>query len=98
MWIISGIVLLLSLLFAYIIIDIGLSSIFAYFHIEAWIVFSIIGLIIGLIKALSDDHWYVLTPLFFGFIGYIIAVFKFDGIIISIFIACFYSWIHDRCE
>lgn len=89
---------MISLFFAYIILDVGLSSIFAYFHIEGWMFFLIAGIIIGLIKALLDGNWYVITPLFFGLLGYIIAVFRFDGMVIAIILGIIYYKLHERSE
>lgn len=95
----SSIPLILALLFAGIIIDVGLTSIYAHFGWELWPSFTVIGLIIGIIVALTDGYWRLITPLVYAGAGYIFAQnWLIDGIIYSVILIAFYSAIKARFE
>ena len=87
------------MIFSGIIIDIGLTSIYAYFGWEFWPTFTVIGGIIGLIKGINDEHWRLPAICVFAFAGYMMAKhWMIDGIIIAIVIAIIYSFIEDKCS
>lgn len=89
--------MILPLLFAGIIIDIGLTSIYAHFGWELWPTFAVIGGIIGLIRGCTAEHWRILNMIVFAWAGYVFAQnWLVDGIIYAIIIAAVYSVIEDR--
>jgi len=80
-----------------IILDIGLTSIYAHFGWELWPSFAVIGAIIGLIRGLIAAHWRILSALVFAFAGYMLAQhWMIDGIIYAIIIAAVYSGIDNH--
>ena len=97
--ILSAIPVVIALLFAGIIIDVGLTSIYAHFGWEFWPTFTVIGLIAGIIAAAIDGYWRLLTPLVYAGAGYIFAEnWLVDGIIYSVIIIAIYSSIKTRFE
>ncbi len=92
-----AIMMAISMLFAGIILDIGLTSIYAYFGWEFWPTFVVIGALIGLIKGMQDECWRIPTILVYGFCGYVVAEqWMIDGIVYAIIIACIYGAIQRR--
>jgi len=99
MSLLSALPLMIALLFAGIIIDVGLTSIYAHFGWEFWPTFTVIGLIIGLIVALTDGYWRLLTPLVYAGAGYVFAEnWLVDGMIYSVLLIAVYSSIKVRFE
>jgi len=99
MSLLSALPLILALLFAGIIIDVGLTSIYAHFGWEFWPTFTVIGLIIGFIVALVDGYWRLITPLVYAAAGYVFAEnWLVDGIIYSAILIAIYSSIKTRFE
>ena len=96
---ISIIPAILAMVFAGIIIDVGLTSIYAHFGWEFWPTFTVIGLITGIIAALSDGYWRLPTIAVFALAGYVLAQqWMIDGIIYSIIIIAVYTSIKRRFE
>ena len=88
----SALPVIIALLFAGIIIDVGLTSIYAHFGWELWPTFTVIGLIAGLIAAVADGYWRLITPLVYAGAGYIFAEnWLIDGIIYAVIIIAIYS-------
>jgi len=93
----AALMILLPLFFAGIIIDVGLTSIYAHFGWELWPTFTVLGGIIGLIKGLSDEHWRILSMMVFAAAGYVLAwKWMVDGFIFAIIIVAVYSAVEDR--
>ncbi len=93
----TAITIILPLIFAGIILDVGLTSIYAHFGWEFWPTFTVIGGIIGLIKGCSDEHWRLLSTVVFAGCGYIVAQqWLLDGIIYAIIIASVYCTIENK--
>ena len=89
--------ILLPLIFAGIIIDIGLTSIYAHFGWELWPTFAVIGAIIGLIRGCICEHWRILSALVFAFAGCVIAEnWMLEGILRAIIIIAVYAVIEDK--
>lgn len=88
---------ILPLLFAGIIIDVGLTSIYAHFGWDLWPTFAVIGGIIGLILGCSAEHWRLLNTLIFAWAGYVFAQhWMIDGIIYATIISAVYSAIESH--
>lgn len=82
-----------------IILDIGLTSIYAHFGWELWPSFAVIGAVIGLIRGLIVAHWRIMSALAFAFAGYMLAQhWMIDGIIYAVIISAIYSTIDNRCN
>lgn len=95
----SVIPVVVALAFAGIIIDVGLTSIYAHFGWEFWPTFTVIGLIIGIFVALCDDHWRLVTPFVYAGAGYVFAQnWMIDGIIYSVIIIAVYTAVKEYFE
>ncbi len=95
----AAIPIVLALIFAGIIIDVGLTSIYAHFGWELWPTFTVIGAIIGLIRGISKGHWRIATVLAFSFAGYIMAKqWMIDGIILAVVITVIYCAVEDKYD
>jgi len=95
----SLIPVMLALAFAGIIIDVGLTSIYAHFGWEFWPTFTVIGLLIGIVVALSDDHWRVVTPFIYAGAGHVFAQnWMIDGIFYSVIILAAYTSVKEYFE
>lgn len=93
----TTITIILPLIFAGIIIDVGLTSIYAHFGWELWPTFAVIGGIIGFIRGCVGEHWRILSALVFAFAGYVIAdLWMMEGILRAIIIIAVYAVIEDR--
>lgn len=82
-------------------LDTALTSIFAYFDVEGWIVFAVAGLLLGLVvAALGELGGFALVhmPLFFALEGYLLWQFRPDGIVYCIVLGFVYSWLVDRLD
>lgn len=87
----------IALIFAGIIIDVGLTSIYAHFGWEFWPTFTVIGAFIGMIVGFTKEHWRILTIAAYAFAGYILAQqWMIDGIVYSIIFIAIYSFIENR--
>jgi len=82
-------------------LDTALTSIFAYFGVEGWVVFAVCGLLLGLLGALLDEHegfaW-VHMPLFCALEGYVLWEFRPDGIVYCVLLALAYNWLLNRFD
>lgn len=93
----TAITVILPLIFAGIIIDVGLTSIYAHFGWELWPTFAVIGGIIGLIRGCSVEHWRLLNTIVFAWAGYVLAQqWMVDGIIYALIITAVYSAIESK--
>ena len=91
------IMFVISMFMAGIIMDIGLTSIYAYFGWEFWPTFVVIGAIIGFIKAISDECWLLPSIVVFGFCGYVLAEnWMLDGMIYALIISVVYCKIQEK--
>lgn len=91
--------IVLAMIFAGIIIDVGLTSIYAHFGWEFWPTFTAIGAIIGLIRGVSKAHWRLATMLAFAFAGFVMAKqWMIDGIVLAVIIVVVYCATEDRYD
>lgn len=89
--------IVLALIFAGVILDVGLTSIYAHFGWELWPTMTVIGAIIGLIRGISDEHWRLPAIAVFAIAGYVLAKYWLvDGVILSVVIIVIYSSVESR--
>ena len=97
--ILSAVPVVLAMIFAGVIIDVGLTSIYAHFGWEFWPTFTVIGAIIGMIVGFSKAHWRFLTIAIYALAGYVLAQqWMIDGIVYSLIIIGIYSAIEGRFD
>ena len=95
----TALIIVLALSFAGIIMDVGLTSIYAYFGWEFWPTLTVIGAIIGLIRGCIDGYWRIPSIIVFAFAGYIMAThWMIDGIIYAAIIVVVYSMIVEKFD
>lgn len=89
--------IILALIFAGVILDVGLTSIYAHFGWELWPTMTVIGAVIGLIRGISDEHWRLPAIAVFALAGYVLARYWLvDGVILSVIVIVIYSSIESR--
>ncbi len=95
----TSITIILPLIFAGIILDVGLTSIYAHFGWEFWPTFTVIGGIIGLIRGLAVEHWRILSILIYALAGYVLAQqWMIDGFVYAVLITAAYSVVESYFE
>lgn len=97
--ILTALTILLPLAFAGIIIDEGLTSIYAHFGWEFWPTFTVIGAIIGFIRGIAVEHWKLASTAIYAFAGYVVAQqWMIDGLVYAVIICAVYSVVESYFE